>query len=502
VCYFALGDAEKLKLAFTQLLAIPIQGMAEEDNDEDEAKAADAAEATGEKARDGLRAELKERQKLAHRYISTAAKVCAPVLDKKDWVKGFDLVIESLKPDHESIASEMEVCKAHEYLKRKEFDKAIEVLRGFEKKDVQLKAMASTNLSFLYFLEGDYQQANKYADLAVRHDRYNAKALVNKGNCLYMRQEFERAKEMYLEAIGVEADCVEAIFNLGIVNKRMDVNNEAQQAFEKLHSIIPNNPEVIYQIANLYDQIGNPRLAAKWFNILYTRVPTDPGVLSRLGAIFNKDDDEAQAFHYHYESYRYFPVNLDVISWLGVFYVKSELYEKAIQFFDRASQIQPNEVKWKLMVTGCYRRMGSFQKALQLYEEIHQQYPDNLECLRYLVAICRDLGQRYDQYEEKLHKLERGAAARQQATTGNGNGGGALTRMGGAQNQDRSQAPPTNQSRRPVKQQQYSDELPPPKVMAPPQQRNNQPSTVNNMRQERNDVDDFNDADVEDLLPV
>ena len=67
---------------------------------------------------------------------------------------------------------------------------------------------------------------------------------MNKGNCLFMRQEFERAKEMYLEAIGVEADCVEAIFNLGIVNKRMDVNNEAQQAFEKLHSIIPNNPEV------------------------------------------------------------------------------------------------------------------------------------------------------------------------------------------------------------------------------------------------------------------
>ena len=92
--------------------------------------------------------------------------------------------------------------------------------------------------------------------------------------------------------------------------------NEALQAFEKLHSIIPNSPEVIYQIANLYDLLLNFRQSTKWFNILITRVPTDPHVLSRLGQIFNKDDDESQAFHYHYESYRYYPVNLDVISWL------------------------------------------------------------------------------------------------------------------------------------------------------------------------------------------
>jgi intraflagellar transport protein 88 len=37
------------------------------------------------------------------------------------------------------------------------------------------------------------------------------------GNVLLERGDLERAKELYLEAIGVEADCVEAIFNLGLV---------------------------------------------------------------------------------------------------------------------------------------------------------------------------------------------------------------------------------------------------------------------------------------------
>jgi len=88
-------------------------------------------------------------------------------------------------------------------------------------------ARASTNISFLYFIEGNYQNAEKYAEIAVDYDRYNAKALVNRGNCLFVRNEFLRAKEQYLEAIGVEADCVEALYNLAFVNKKLNMFVEA-----------------------------------------------------------------------------------------------------------------------------------------------------------------------------------------------------------------------------------------------------------------------------------
>lgn len=72
------------------------------------------------------------------------------------------------------------------------------------------------------------------------------------------------SKQFYLEAIGVEADCVEAIYNLGLVNVKMGNYQEAQQAFEKLHTIIPHNPEVIYQIANLYETTNDLVNAIKW----------------------------------------------------------------------------------------------------------------------------------------------------------------------------------------------------------------------------------------------
>ena len=267
---------------------------------------------------------------------------------------------------------------------------------------------------------------------------------------------------------------MEAIYNLGLVNLRMGSYAEAQQAFEKLHTIIPHNPEVIYQIANLYEQTNDLQGAIKWFNILSTRVPSDPVVLARMGQIFNKQDDESQAFHYHLESYRHYPVSLDVISWLGVWYVKSELYEKAIHFFERASQIQPSEVKWRLMVTSCYRRMHNYQKALDLYEAIHAEHPENLECLRYLVAICKDLGRPYEAHQQKLARLDR---TMQQAPTERGQltqqqGGGGLGRA------------PAGGERAPVMAARPSPS---------PQKRSGRV-------QEEDDEDDFAGDDVGDLL--
>ena len=126
----------------------------------------------------------------------------------------------------------------------------------------------------------------------------------------------------------MEADCVEAIYNLGIVSKKLGVLGESLQAFEKLHTIVPSSPEGIYQIANLHDLTGNYEMACKYFSILLTAMPTDPGILSRLGQTYVKDDDESQAFHYHSESYRHYPVNLEVISWLGVWYEDKNYFRK------------------------------------------------------------------------------------------------------------------------------------------------------------------------------
>ena len=393
LCLYARGDKDKMRRHYSKMLTIPIPGMTEDD--EEKIKDTLAAAASSDLDRpDALREELQRRHEQANERLLIASRLIAPVVSgdgsstgggiadgfgqggkggANDWVSGFKWVMELLRQDHEDVASKLEIDLAMTFMKRKRFDDALEVLKGFERKDPSLRAIAATNLSFIYFLEGEYQQAEKQADVAIRADRYNAKALVNKGNCLFAAGDYGRARDMYLEAVGVEADCVEAIFNLGLVNLRLNAVQEAHHAFDKLHTILPSVPEALFQLGNIYELSNTPaglEQAAKTYEMLLNKVPGDPNICCRLGGVYEKLEDETSACHWYTEAHRHSPVNLNVISWLGVWYVKREMYDQAIEYFERASTVQPSEVKWRLMVTSCYRRLGDYYKALELYQQV------------------------------------------------------------------------------------------------------------------------------------
>jgi len=96
-----------------------------------------------------------------------AAKLVAPFIDE-NIINGYDYVCEALKAANlPEVESEMEIAKAIHYIKNKEIDKAIESFKGFEKKDKIMMAMASNNISFLYFLENDFKSAESFADIAI-----------------------------------------------------------------------------------------------------------------------------------------------------------------------------------------------------------------------------------------------------------------------------------------------------------------------------------------------
>ena len=106
---------------------------------------------------DPLKEYLKEKKKEALSYVSMAAKLIAPIIEEEP-LSGYDYVIEALKAANlPEVESEMEIQKAISLIKNKEIEKAIESFKSFEKKDKIMMAMASNNISFLYFLENDFK---------------------------------------------------------------------------------------------------------------------------------------------------------------------------------------------------------------------------------------------------------------------------------------------------------------------------------------------------------
>ncbi|XP_071211087.1 intraflagellar transport protein 88 homolog isoform X2 [Salvelinus alpinus] len=414
LCYYAIGDRERMKKAFQKLICVPL-GIDEEDKyipPNDDTHANLVIEAI---KNDKLHQMERERKALAEKFIMTSAKLIAPAIEAT-FAAGFDWCVDMVKSSqYVELANDLEINKAITYLRQRDFNQAVETLKTFEKKDSRVKSAAATNLSFLYFLEKDYDQADRYADLAMTADRYNPAALINKGNTVFVKKDYEKAAEFYKEALRNDSSCTEALYNLGLTYKRLGRLEESLDCFLKLHAILRNSAQVMWQLANLFEMLEDPHQAIEWLMQLITVTPTDPQVLAKLGELYDSEGDKSQAFQYYQESFRYFPSNIDVIEWLGAYYIDTQFCEKAIQYFERATLIQPTQVKWQLMVASCYRRSGNYQKALETYKDIHRKFPENVECLRFLVRLCTDMGMKEVQdYATKLKKVEKMKEIREQ----------------------------------------------------------------------------------------
>merc|ERR550539_1788188 len=165
--------------------------------------------------------------------------------------------------------------------------------------------------------------------------------------------------------------------------------------------------------------------AVEWYFQVIGLVPSDPVILQKMGALFDNEGDKQQAYQYHFDSYRYFPSNLEVIDWLGSYFIEMQVSEKAIGYFERASLMQPDEVKWRLMIASCYRRSGNYHKAMETYKATHIKFPENVECLRFLVKLSTDMGlKESSEYAADLKKAERAREMREARSASSAASGG------------------------------------------------------------------------------
>ncbi|KAM9300252.1 intraflagellar transport protein 88 homolog isoform 1-T1 [Morus bassanus] len=403
LCYFAVGNSEQMKKAFQKLIAVPLEVDYDDKyiSPNDDPHTNLLIEAI---KNDSLRQIERERKSMAEEYIMTAAKLIAPVIETS-FAVGYDWCVEVVKASHYvELANDLEINKATTYLRQQEFNQ-----------------------------ENELAQATNYADLAVNSDRYNPAALTNKGNTVFANGDYEKAAEFYKEALRNDSSCTEALYNLGLAYKKLNRIDEALDCFLKLHAILRNSAQVLHQIASIYEVMEDPNQAIEWLLQLISVVPTDPHVLSKIGKLYDNEGDKSQAFHYYYESYRYFPSNIEVIEWLGAYYIDTQFCEKAIEYFERAALILPTQVKWQLMVASCYRRSGNYQKALEKYKVIHRKFPENVECLRFLVRLCTDMGlKEVQEYMTKLKKVEKLKEIREQRIKSGRDGSARSRREGNA----------------------------------------------------------------------
>jgi len=145
--------------------------------------------------------------------------------------------------------------------------------------------------------------------MATKADFYNSHAYVNLGNCHHAKGELEEAKRCYSEAVGIDSSCVEAIYNLAIVNQTMKFYEDALEWFHKVHTLLPNHPHVTFQLGRTHEFLGELDVATEWYLKSLALAPSDSGILKRLGQLADVQGDTQQAYQHFYDVCKTMQIN-------------------------------------------------------------------------------------------------------------------------------------------------------------------------------------------------
>ncbi|ETN65597.1 tetratricopeptide repeat protein 10, tpr10 [Anopheles darlingi] len=421
LCYYALGDVEKIKHAFQLLLDIQIDYNEEEKLFQ--ANSNPSHDYINELIKsDELHNYERKLRQLAEKNILISANLISTIID--DYFNdGYSWCVETIKNSYFStLATDLELKKAVIYLKQDDFQQAIDTLKYFEKKESNIAINAAINLSFIYILKKDVAAAETYAEAAKKIDSYCPAAFINSGVCFMMKNDYESAKLMFTSALDIDSTSFEALYNIGLIFTKLADHNSALLYFRKIISSLGHeqHPEVLYQIAHQYDLLGDVSTALEYYLQLLSVVQQDNKIIQRIGELYEADNERQQAYHYHHESYRIYPIEASVINWLCSHYIELQVVEKAIGFYEKAVLRNPQDPYYLLRIAGCYRRIGNQQKSMQLFRMIHEHYPENTDCLRALMHLNQSQGnsEAYEKYASELQKLEKQKEVRQRIGTG------------------------------------------------------------------------------------
>ncbi|RCN31242.1 tetratricopeptide repeat protein, partial [Ancylostoma caninum] len=295
---YCLEDADRMRDGFQKLLDVPL-------DDDEENKPSDKDDVLMSQVlnNDSLRQLARRQRADAERAILTAAKTISPAI-ASDFAAGYEWCVETIKQSvHASLATELEMSKAGELLRRGDLEGAAEVLKVFHAQESKIAGAAANNLCMLKLLQGGekLQEAEQYSEQSLALDHYNANALVNAGNIAYLRGDYDKAYTNFREALSNDAGCVQALYNLGLVCRQQGNVEQALECFYKLHNILLNNVQVLCQLAAIYESLEDTAQAIELYSQANSLAPSDPAILARLAAIYDAEGDKTQAFQSNYD---------------------------------------------------------------------------------------------------------------------------------------------------------------------------------------------------------
>ncbi|MGA1868779.1 MAG: tetratricopeptide repeat protein [bacterium] len=177
--------------------------------------------------------------------------------------------------------------------------------------------------------------------------------------------------------------------------------DEAEELYKKVEHLIKEDPDLYYQMGQLYLSHYLYEKAEDYFNKIikkfkkYTLYPTCLHLLGDISYFLNKDSEGVT----YYKKALSFDalVERQILSYrrLGLILKKQSSYKKALEAFQKLLEITPEkneklQSEIYLSIGDCYYQLGNYQDGLDTYNKIKPSTlnNENFDWLNYSIAKC------------------------------------------------------------------------------------------------------------------
>ncbi|XP_017081491.2 intraflagellar transport protein 88 homolog [Drosophila eugracilis] len=427
LCYYAMGDVEKIKLAFRSLCdvqtgetetdlgseshIIKLQQQAEQvaqDGETDLHRSSDRGHNGGaevavidaeggetyEKVQESTKFSAKAKQRLVlqalkkdelaiftnkrrnaeKRSITMIVDLISPLIEE-NYNDGYNWCIEIIKTSNLSwLANELELNKALVYLRQNDVNQAIETLQMYDRKsEGSMTASALTNLSFIYISLGNLEMArhclNQLQEIGALEN--NALALINASIVDLRKQNLISARNRLEQALDLQPTNFEANYNLGLVALAQQDYETAEERFELLKAelMVPHSVQhshVFYQLAKLQER--------------------------RLGAGFKANATPGAALQAYLQVLGISASNIDsrMFEKVGSLYEKIQDHQEANQYYNEAYRINMSDISIASSIGSYYIKLQATEKALYYYERAVLADPNDPNLMLRIASCFRN----------------------------------------------------------------------------------------------------------------
>jgi tetratricopeptide (TPR) repeat protein len=279
-----------------------------------------------------------------------------------------------------------------------------------------LTAMMLFGFSISAAQSGSQQPKKKVPTLEEAKVYHEAYEWVRKAQAMIgtPKENSDEQAELFLKAIKIKPDFLEAHFDLGLVYANQKKMQLAVTEFETVLKIDPKfDEEVYFLIASAYQELGNSNAAMAALQQGLQKKPKDPKMLKALAYLQFHGSNDAAAIDTLNRLLEVEPTDTSSRIDLGLLYQKSNDLDKAIAAYQEVLRSEPTNFTARYNLGLIYLRQRKNAEAAAELESANQIQPGNPELLERLgdaYAFQREHQKAANAYQAALEKSpDRGA---------------------------------------------------------------------------------------------